>query len=113
MDNHILFESMRRIYNTYAEPGAIDFSTIAMMVQTGGKNDTTYALGVACTFKALSGEYWGVFSHIYDTTKKITEKEMKVCRGPLQKFWRSQAMKQKRHEFERVAWRYVRQHESG
>ena len=111
MKNEILFESMRRIYNTYAEPGAIDFSTIAIMVQTGGRNDPTYALGVACAFKALSGDYWDIFCHIYDTTKKITEREMKVCRSELQKFWRSDGMKLKRHEFERIAWRYIRQHE--
>ena len=112
MKNDILFESMRRIYNSHANAGAMDFSTIAMMVQTSGRNDPTYSLGVACAFKSLAGANWDAYCRIYDTSRKITEHEMEICRSPLQKFWRSKAMKQRREEFEHIAWRLIKMTES-
>ena len=106
MENPELFEIMRRIYNIHATAGALDFSSVAMMVQTSGKNDPTYSLGVACAFKALAGDNWDVFCDIYNTTNKKSDEQLKVCKGILRLFWNSVKRSGKYSEFIRIAYRY-------
>lgn len=107
MNNDILFESLRRVYEMHSTAGSIDPESISIMVQRG-KGDPTYSLGVACAFKAVSGAKWDKFCDIYDTSKKKTEEDERICRGELREFWNKIKRSGHYSEFISVAEWYLR-----
>ena len=109
MQNDQLFEAMRRILEKHETAGAIDIETAAMMIQRS-KGDSTKSLGIAVTFRWMAGDYWHIFCDIYDTTRQssLSDRQMRICNGQLQRFWNKIRRSHYRHEFEAAARWYVR-----